>query len=107
MDRPPSDARVSASVEAEAAAEQQDQDDDDEQEFHWDLLSSTACSSVPDRTRMETPSSAGWPQAGSSSTELTASTGCQTFVAQVVGRPVRLRAWEPPTSDLFLEVEAS
>jgi hypothetical protein len=27
-------------------------------------------------------------------------------VAQVVGRPVRLRAWEPPTSDFFLEVEA-
>lgn len=27
-------------------------------------------------------------------------------VAQVVGRPVRLRAWEPPTSDFVLEVEA-
>jgi hypothetical protein len=26
-------------------------------------------------------------------------------VAQVVGRPVRLRAWEPPTSDFFVEVE--
>lgn len=28
------------------------------------------------------------------------------IVAQVVGRPVRLRAWEPPTADFFLEVEA-
>lgn len=27
-------------------------------------------------------------------------------VAQLVGRPVRGRAWEPPTSDFFLEVEA-
>jgi hypothetical protein len=27
-------------------------------------------------------------------------------VAQLVGRPVRRRAWEPPTSDFFLEVEA-
>ncbi len=28
-------------------------------------------------------------------------------VAQVVGRPVRRRAWEPPTADFFLEVETS
>lgn len=28
-------------------------------------------------------------------------------VAQVVGRPVRLLAWEPPTSDFFLEIETS
>jgi hypothetical protein len=27
-------------------------------------------------------------------------------VAQLTGRPVRVRGWEPPTSDFFLEVEA-
>ena len=29
------------------------------------------------------------------------------LIAQVVGRPVRRRAWEPPTSDFFLEIETS
>ena len=28
-------------------------------------------------------------------------------VAQLIGRPVRRRAWEPPTADFFLDVEAS
>ena len=28
-------------------------------------------------------------------------------VARVVGRPVRVRAWKPPTADFFLDVEPS
>jgi hypothetical protein len=64
-DRPPSDAPSSATVEAEAAAEQQNQNDDDEQEFYGDLLSSTACSSAPAGTRMETPFPRAWPLSGS------------------------------------------
>jgi hypothetical protein len=26
-------------------------------------------------------------------------------LAQLTGHPVRVRAWEPPTSDFFIEVE--
>jgi hypothetical protein len=34
-----------ATIEAEPAAEQEDEDDDYQEEFHRDLLSSSACSS--------------------------------------------------------------
>jgi hypothetical protein len=33
--------------------------------------------------------------------------GVAEAVARIVGRPVRVRAWEPPTSDFFLDIEAS
>ncbi len=33
--------------------------------------------------------------------------GVADAVARIVGRPVRVRAWEPPTSDFFLDIEAS
>jgi hypothetical protein len=26
-------------------------------------------------------------------------------LARIVGRPVRVRAWQPPTSDFFLEIQ--
>jgi hypothetical protein len=33
--------------------------------------------------------------------------GVADAVARIVGRPVRVRAWEPPTSDFYLDIEAS
>ena len=33
--------------------------------------------------------------------------GVADTVARIIGRPVRVRAWEPPTSDFYLDIEAS
>ena len=33
--------------------------------------------------------------------------GVADAVARIVGHPVRVRAWEPPTSDFYLDIEAS